>query len=164
MNTTEMVCEPRSTSDSGDPHRLLRDLYAGLDAAVAALGPACGLSGRCCRFHETGHTLFLSAPEASLLLDEAPSPVRPLDSGATCPWQSATGLCTARDARPLGCRVYFCDPAYQRHAPELSETFIARLKRLVDEAGLSWDYAPLHHHLRRALAVGQFPPHARSGP
>jgi hypothetical protein len=108
--------------------------------------------------------LFLSAPEADLLLAEAPPPARPLDAGATCPWQGATGLCTARAARPLGCRVYFCDPVYQRHAPELSETYIARLKQLVDEAGIPWEYAPLHHHLRRALADGRFPPRSRCGP
>ena len=91
-----------------------------LDAAVARLGPVCRISGRCCRFREYGHTLFLSAPEADYLLSEAPAPVRPLDDGETCPWQDVRGRCTARDARPLGCRVYFCDPAYQDAAPELS--------------------------------------------
>ena len=29
-----------------------------------------------------------------------------------CPFQK-DNLCTAREPRPLGCRVYFCDPAYQ---------------------------------------------------
>jgi Fe-S-cluster containining protein len=133
----------------------LRALYADLDAEIARLGPVCRLSGRCCRFAESGHTLFLSAPEAALLLAEAPTPCRPLDDGSTCPWQDPLGRCTARDARPLGCRVYFCDPAYQPHAPDLSERFIARLKRMVEEWGLSWDYAPLHRHLHRD--EGHFP-------
>lgn len=131
-------------------------LYEALDADVARMGPVCRLSGRCCRFAEYDHTLFLSGPEAALLLDEAPPPVRSLDTGATCPWQDAAGRCTARGARPLGCRVYFCDPAYQSHAPRLSEIYIDRLKRLVDEGGLSWDYAPLHTHLDRAAAGGRF--------
>ena len=110
----------------------LRAIYADLDAEVARLAPACELSGRCCRFEEYGHTLFLSGPEAALLLAEAPAPSRPLDDGASCPWQDARGLCSAREARPLGCRVYFCDPAYQGHAPALTETFLGRLKRLVE--------------------------------
>lgn len=133
----------------------LRALYADLDADVAALAPACGLSGRCCRFTEYDHTLFLSAPEAALLVAGAPATSRPLDDGATCPWQDRAGRCTAREARPLGCRVYFCDPAYQDHAPALSEKYIGRLKRLVDALGLPWDYAPLHRHLKRAEAEGR---------
>ena len=135
----------------------LRALYADLDADVARHGPACRLSGRCCRFAESDHTLFVSAPEAALLLADAPPPARPLDDGATCPWQDRLGRCTARDARPLGCRVYYCDPAYGPHAPALSESSIARLKRLVDDLDLPWDYAPLHHHLHAARAAGRFP-------
>ena len=135
----------------------LRALYADLDAAVASRGPVCRLSGRCCRFTEYDHTLFLSVPEAELLLADAPPPARPLDPGATCPWQDARGRCTAREARPLGCRVYYCDPAFAPHAPELSEAYIGRLKRLADEHGWPWGYAPLHHHLRRAEAEGRFP-------
>ena len=76
-------------------------IYGELDAAVAALGPVCLLSGRCCRFEEFGHTLFVSAPEAALLVADAPAPTRPLDAGATCPWQDQLGRCQARDARPL---------------------------------------------------------------
>jgi hypothetical protein len=153
--------------DASDPCRdpsgwraALRTLYDDLDAEVARLGPVCLLSGRCCRFAEYGHTLFVSAAEAALLLEEAPPPGRPLDPGLTCPWQDAEGRCTARGARPLGCRVYYCDPAYQSHAERLSETFIGRLKRLVDAEGLAWDYAPLHVHLERAEAQGRcaFPP------
>jgi hypothetical protein len=153
MNAHEDIAplDPASFRDD------LRALYAALDAEVANHGPVCALSGRCCRFREYGHTLFLSAPEAALLLAEAPPPVRPLDDGESCPWQEPSGRCTARDARPLGCRAYFCDPAYEPHAAEVSEAFIARLKRLADARGLPWDYGPLHHHLRRAVDHGRWP-------
>ena len=140
-----------------DPSSLrgaLRTLYAALDAEIARLSPVCRLSGRCCRFQEYGHTLFLSAAEASVLVADAPPPARPLDDGAFCPWQDERGQCTARDARPLGCRVYFCDPAYEPHASALSEVFIGRLKQLTNELDLPWNYAPLHHHLRQADAAG----------
>lgn len=136
----------------------LLGLYAELDAAVAAHGPVCQLSGRCCRFAEYGHTLFVSAPEVALLLADAPRPSRALDEGATCPWQDARGHCTARQARPLGCRVYYCDPAYQPHATDLGERFVGKLKALVDAHDLPWSYAPLHSHLHAARSAGRFSP------
>ena len=144
------------TPDPGRFRDALLAIYEGLDAEVARLGPRCELSGRCCRFAEAGHTLFISAPEAALLLADAPAPSRPLDDGQTCPWQDASGRCTARGARPLGCRVYFCDPDYEGAAPALSEAYLGRLKRLADELDLPWSYAPLHRHLAVAKADGRF--------
>jgi hypothetical protein len=142
------------------PLAFLRDqlqaVYRELDVAVAQQGPVCALSGRCCRFGEYGHTLFLSAPEALLLLADAPPPPRELDDGQTCPWQDARGRCTARDARPLGCRVFFCDPTFQSQAAELSEAFLGRLKQLAGRHDWPWDYAPLHHHLEQARSEGQW--------
>jgi hypothetical protein len=151
-----------TADDVRDP---LAVIYKELDAAVAEAGPACALSGRCCRFEEYGHTLFLSAPEAALLLADAPPASRPLDDGQTCPWQDAAGRCTAREARPLGCRVYFCDPDYEGRAPDLSERFLSRLKALIADRGWPWGYAPLHRHLHEAAARGEFgaPPPADAG-
>jgi hypothetical protein len=134
----------------------LEEIYAALDLEVARFAPVCQVSGRCCRFREYDHTLFLSQPELDYLLSEAPAPVRDLDDGETCPWQDCGGRCTARGARPLGCRVYFCDPSYQDEAPRLSEHFIARLRDLARRTGLSWNYAPLHRHLHDRNGAGHF--------
>lgn len=131
--------------------RGFRALCRDLEAELAARGPVCELSGRCCRFEEYGHTLFLSEPEAKLLVADAPPPGRPLDDGATCPWQHESGRCEARGARPLGCRLYYCDPSFEAAMPEVSEEYISRLKRLVDSLGLPWNYAPLHRNLRHLL-------------
>jgi Fe-S-cluster containining protein len=129
------------------------DLYREADAAVAAAGPVCQASGRCCRFKEYGHTLFLSHLEAEALLAAAP----PYDPSQVtpdfCPFQSGN-LCTAREARPLGCRLYYCDPTYAGKAEELTERFLTRLKRIADEAGAGWRYAPLHVFLREGEAPG----------
>jgi hypothetical protein len=125
----------------------LRTLYDKLDAEVAQLGPICQLSGRCCRFEEYGHTLFVSNSEVRFLLEVAPAPLRALDQGKTCPWQNTSGHCTARDGRPIGCRVYYCDPTFERSAHDLSERYIAQLKELTNRHGLAWNYAPLHRHL-----------------
>jgi Fe-S-cluster containining protein len=149
---------PSSAADdpgAGRPKAELRALYDQLDAEIAQLGPVCQLSGRCCRFGEHGHTLFVSALEIDLLVEQAPGPSRPLDGGETCPWQDSLGRCEARGARPLGCRIYYCDPAYQDAASELSERFIGRLKQLVDRHGLSWDYASLHRHLHEQRDRGR---------
>jgi hypothetical protein len=132
-------------------------LYEDLGAAVAEVGPVCRLSGRCCRFEEYGHTLFLSAAEAALLVADAPPPARPLDDPSCCPWQDQAGRCTAREARPLGCRVYFCDPSYEGKAEPLTEEFLGRLRRLVDSLGLPWGYARLHHHVNAAARAGLLP-------
>jgi Fe-S-cluster containining protein len=140
-----------------DPDRVrapLRALYAELDAEVAALGPVCVASGRCCRFREYDHMLFLTAAEARLLIADAPPPARPLDDGASCPWQDEAGRCSARDARPLGCRVYFCDPNYEGRAEPLTERYLARVGALAESLGLPRGYASLHHHLHAAVAAG----------
>jgi hypothetical protein len=133
----------------------LQVLYRCLDAAVAEYGPVCELSGRCCRFKEYGHDLFLTMPEAYLLVADAPPPSRALDDGATCPWQDLQGRCTAREARPLGCRVFFCDPTFDARAPELTERVLGRLKQIVTEQAWPWDYARLHDHLHRAREEGR---------
>jgi hypothetical protein len=146
------MTEGDGSSDEKGPlepewQRDLRELYAELDREIASLGPACALSGRCCRFLEYGHTLFVSTAEVEFLLDHAPAPSGPLDEGATCPWQDSRGHCTARLARPLGCRIYHCDPAFEEELHRLSERFIDRLKRLSTKHNIAWNYAPLHRQL-----------------
>ena len=122
-------------------------LYEDVDREVAAAGPVCIASGRCCRFKEYGHTLFLSNLEASVLLADAPAYEAPVTADF-CPFQR-DNLCTARDPRPLGCRVYYCDPTYQTRAGEITEKYLARLKTLADQSGIDWRYAPLHQFLNK---------------
>ncbi len=124
----------------------LTDLYEELTADIAKAAPVCELSGRCCRFKEYGHTLFISRPEAEMLLEQGLPPGAVVDE-AGCPFQ-VSGLCTARERRPLGCRVYYCDPNYAGVGEELSERYIARLKELHEETGTPWEYGPLHRFLR----------------
>lgn len=130
---------------NSDLHSRVLALYAEVDTAVAAAGPKCDASGRCCRFKDYGHTLFISQLEAEVLLAAAPPYVKPV-SDAFCPFQ-VDNLCTAREPRPLGCRIYFCDPAYQEKGNAITETFLRRLKVLAEESGTGWRYAPLHFFL-----------------
>ena len=132
-----------------------RDVLAAYDAAdtaVRAAGPRCDASGRCCRFTEYGHTLFLSHFEAELLLEAAPPYEKPVTRDG-CAFQ-VENLCTARDARPIGCRVYFCDPTYQETGNAITEAAVAALKAVADAHDAGWRYAPLHVFLNEAERPG----------
>jgi Fe-S-cluster containining protein len=132
---------------TSDLRRAVLQLYADADRDVAAAGPVCIASGRCCRFAEYGHTLFVSNLEADVLLASAPAYESEAVTAAFCPFQKGN-LCTAREQRPLGCRVYYCDPNYQETCNEISERYLTRLKQLADEQGVAWLYAPLHRFLK----------------
>jgi hypothetical protein len=140
---------------SEELRRRVLELYREADREVAAAGPVCVASGRCCRFKEYGHTLFLSNLEAEVLLHGAPPYEGPVTADF-CPFQRGN-LCTAREPRPLGCRVYYCDPNYQEEGARISETYLRRLKELAESHGAEWRYAPLHHFLNdpQPLDIGR---------
>lgn len=142
--------------------RKVLELYQEVDAEVRAAGPVCVASGRCCRFKEYGHRLYISNLEADVLLAAAPRYELPVTE-EFCPFQKEN-LCTAREPRPLGCRVYYCDPTYQEAGNQITEKYLARLKELAAENAVEWRYAPLHVFLneyQRAAHtpnVSPFPP------
>ncbi len=138
------------------------EVYAAVDAAIAKAGPRCDASGRCCRFTEYGHTLFISQFEADILLESAPPYATPA-AVDTCPFQ-IEGLCTARAARPLGCRIYFCDPTYQDRMMEITEHSIAQLKQIADTFETGWHYARLHHFLNTAVRTAALPADTMTSP
>ena len=117
--------------------RQVLELYQEADRDVAAAGPVCVASGRCCRFKEYGHTLFLSNLEAEVLLHDAPSYDPATVTADFCPFQQGN-LCTARQPRPLGCRVYYCDPNYQDTCSAISEKYLRRLKELAVANNVPW--------------------------
>lgn len=132
----------------------LSRLYADLDAEITRANPHCEASGRCCRFKEYGHTLFLSEMEAAYLV-AVPPPAGATLSPDGCPYQ-VNRLCTARERRPLGCRVYFCDPTFADQQVELSEKYVRRLKDLHEGFETPWHYRPLHEHLSKQLPMARF--------
>jgi hypothetical protein len=127
--------------------RQVLELYQEVDRDVAAAGPVCVASGRCCRFKEYGHTLFLSNLEAEVLLHDAPPYDPETVTPDFCPFQRGS-LCTAREPRPLGCRVYYCDPNYQTTCNDITEKYLRRLKELAETHDVPWCYVPLHQFLR----------------
>jgi Fe-S-cluster containining protein len=126
-------------SGEDDALARLEALYADLDGELAALAPKCELSGRCCDFPRSGLTLFATALEMERLRRRR-APARN-DDPALCPHWSA-GACVAREGRPLGCRLYFCDESKAGPLEELSVRYHARLRRIHDETGVAYRYAP----------------------
>jgi len=124
-------------------------LYREAEREIAVAGPVCVASGKCCRFKEYGHVLFLSNLEADVLLNAAPLYETPVLTDF-CPFQK-NNLCTAREPRPLGCRVYYCDPNYQETGNAITEKYLNKLKQLAQDNDVDWEYAPLHHFLNRGL-------------
>jgi hypothetical protein len=118
----------------------LAALYARLDAELAARNPRCELSGRCCDFPRSGQRLYATAPETDYALDAAGGRAPPAPSGL-CPWW-VDGRCGNRAGRPLGCRIYFCDPAWESEMPRVYERYHAELRALHERHGLDYRYAP----------------------
>lgn len=149
--------------EDGEPDTLaagVREILAWADREVSKRSPRCDASGKCCRFKEYGHRLYMSQMEAELLLQGAPAHAIPADENG-CPYQ-VDGLCTRREQRPLGCRVYFCDPTFSVSMEEIMEEGIRRLKELADRHQVGWDYASLHAFLNDPARAGL--PTPTSGP
>lgn len=156
----------------------LRGLYAELDEAIAAKGPTCWSSGKCCKFDEFGHRLYVTGLEIAWFLGQVgdgesdePSEKNanglrlpqfaelstPLPGGA-CPYQ-IDGLCSTHTIRPLGCRIFFCQQGTEAWQQDLYEAFLKRLQALHDQLGLEYRYmdwiAGLSQAGQAALRDGQ---------
>lgn len=152
-------------------------IYERIGADVAREGPACWASGRCCNFERAGHLLFVTGLEAAFTVERAgwpapppapPSPARAVgvlvalevlvpdpavaSSGAgACPFQTAN-RCDAHAARPLGCRVYFCDREAQQWQRELSERGLGEIRDLHAQSSIPYEYAEWRGLLARIRA------------
>ena len=116
----------------------MRSFYAETDRLIAAHEPICRNRGRCCRFGQVGHRLYVTALEVAYYL--AAGPPAPSIADDACP-HAYDGGCHARDRRFLGCRVFFSDPASQAWQCPLIEERLAYLRRLHDELRVPYFYA-----------------------
>jgi len=127
-----------------DVDAALRDLYAAIDGDIAARNPTCWLSGKCCNFDTYEHRLYVTALEAAWVirqLDDAQrDALRARDPTALdgCVFQR-NGLCGVHAIRPLGCRVFFCDPS-ATWQNEVYETHLRRLRDLHEQFGVPYAY------------------------
>lgn len=112
--------------------------FAEADRAIAEQPATCWNRGECCRFGEFGHRLYVTTLEAAYYLARAGSPP-PVD-GDACP-HAFEGKCHARDRRPLGCRIFYCDPAAQSWQGPMTERMLATLRELHGQLDVPYQYA-----------------------
>jgi Fe-S-cluster containining protein len=112
-------------------------VYADIARAIAERRPVCEMSGRCCKFEEYGHRLYVSTLELAAFYAGAPRASE--WDGTGCPFQKGK-LCTVHTIRPFGCRMYFCDPTAQDWQQGMYEQFHARLKDLHQELDVPYYY------------------------
>lgn len=148
-----------------DVTQALEAVYASAAAAIAARGPSCWASGRCCNFKSAGHLLYVTGLEAAYTLsrlprdsaDGTPEPaprtlsLQQAQARGGCPFQTAN-LCGVHAIKPLGCRVYFCDRSAQEWQNLLSERLLADVRAIHDRFGLEYRYGEWLNML------GQFDP------
>jgi Fe-S-cluster containining protein len=123
------------------PHDLhaLRSLYEEVDSQLG--GWSCDASTDCCHFGRTGREPHLHGNEWALLERaiatrggrRAVTGARgrlPVLAERRCPLLDGDGRCSVYEARPFGCRTYFCERA---RGPErrLPRAAIAELGRRV---------------------------------
>lgn len=130
---------PNDTPDIDRALVELDKLYARVAAATELL--SCSSCGRCCHFDEVDHILYCSDLEATFL--RLKSDCQPVEREGRCPHQHDSN-CHAREGRPLGCRIYFCNlsPEDKTELEEIAETAHRDLKEIHSTYGLPWNYAP----------------------
>lgn len=129
-------------------------LYADLDSTISSHNPTCWNYGKCCRFGEFGHRLYVTAVElAHFVRGMAPAWKPPTADSSACPYQ-IEGKCTARTHRPLGCRIFYCDPNSQDWQNGEYEKRLAQLKGI----GASHEVPYRYLEWLSALAEVHLPP------
>jgi Fe-S-cluster containining protein len=153
-------------------------VYSALADAINLRRPICKTSGRCCRFEEFGHRLYVSTMElAKFVADRAasgeqsagdrpaqPQPNRPHALpiftksaggltglvGPGCPFQ-VDGLCQAHEIRPFGCRIFFCDETSTQWQHDMYEQLHGQLRRLHEDLNVPYHYVEWRFALRICL-------------
>jgi Fe-S-cluster containining protein len=133
----------------------VQQVYRLLQEQIDLRRPKCSASGRCCRFEQFGHRLYVTTIELAAFvyeletrswaaeLDEA----RRQWGGAGCPFQGG-GLCGVHAVRPFGCRVFFCDETSDEWQRQQYEAHHEQLKRLHEKLGVPYLYIEWREALR----------------
>ncbi len=132
---------------------LMRELEADAAELLRAHRPVCLASGRCCRFEEHGHSMWLTGLEVAWTLSQLPTAptadaIATATRQGTCPFLVA-GQCGIHLARPLGCRAYFCDQAGAGWQEAAMESWLGRVRALHQELEVEYRY----DEWRRLLAA-----------
>lgn len=114
-------------------------LYRDVQLEIDRRRPICVVSGRCCRFDEFGHRLYVTTLELAHFLHRLPPAHARATNPGGCPFQREK-LCTVHSFRPFGCRIFFCDATSTDWQHEMYERFHADLKRLHETLEVPYFY------------------------
>jgi len=121
-----------------------RALYDDIARATDARSPRCDQSGRCCHFDRFGHRLYSTGLEVASFLRKLNRPVSAHELARSeregvCPFL-VDGLCSVHNMRPMGCRIYFCDPTASDWQNDLYERSHQRIAALHEEQDIPYRY------------------------
>jgi Fe-S-cluster containining protein len=163
-------------NDHDAESELLRELDAVYRDVNARLSnDTCPASTECCRFGITGREPYVTSIEVALVeraiarrggartLGRAPAPLEPrapadrkdkrrlaMMDEEPCPLLDAKGRCSVYDARPFGCRTYYCERATR--SSDLGQRDINEfVRRIKDIAARHAALGDQGKPLRRAL-------------
>lgn len=132
------IAEVRAAARRPEVIAAMRRFYLEADERIAANSPVCWNRGECCQFGRYGHRLYVTALEAAYYL--ACGDAAPTAAEDACP-HAIDGRCHARDRRPLGCRIFYCDPGAQHWQGPLTEQLLNRLRAMHEELQVPYFYA-----------------------
>jgi len=121
-----------------DVIRAVAELYQSFQYDIDERRPLCSASGRCCRFEEFGHRLYVTTLELAAFAAQLQNHATQWD-GTGCPFQHDR-LCSVHPIRPFGCRVFFCDSTSTDWQHDRYEHYHARLKELHQELFVAYHY------------------------
>ena len=129
---------------------MVAELYREVEEQVGQLEIICRRCGKCCRFGEFGQELLASTAEVGYLwawLRKQPSKLKKVPAGKAewshkvCPFLEDES-CTAREARALGCRAFFCQAEGSRkeRMEHMYEGFHERIVELHKQRDVRYHY------------------------
>jgi len=123
---------------------LMRELELQAQEQLRIHRPVCLASGKCCNFEQHGHSMWLTGLEVAWTLSKLPSAPTTAQVAASvrvgnCPFL-VQGMCGIHQARPLGCRAYFCDQAGQGWQEAMMESWLGRIRLLHTDLEIAYRY------------------------
>ena len=154
----EVINQWREAVKSEVVDATMRSLYAAIEAATLERRPRCDQSGRCCHFDRFGHRLYSTGLEVASFLRKLNRPVSAHELARSeregvCPFL-VDGLCSVHDMRPMGCRIYFCDPTASDWQNDLYERSHHRIAALHEEQDIPYRYGEWGQMLSLCIGDG----------
>ncbi len=121
------------------PDEEIELVYQQCQKKMESLQAKCDACGKCCHFNSYGHRLYASTGELAYLKKH--KPLTSLSNGDSCPYLK-DNLCSAREHRMLGCRIFFSQhtKAQEEEANLLYEELLKKLKELHLKYHVPWNY------------------------